>query len=230
MPPKATAPPPRAQAGQRTPLAALSINQVGNRPNQPPQSQLHPGTAAGPAKSKSAYERVAGRRQFASDVIYCDAEPTITEDSIYCEICLRPYKIRENGLTGHQNLVAHVEADHAVVPLTNLVEGFDGQFTHRPSVELMTPLPSPTAPSLRQLVGTFPNASERVIRVIGFHDQVQHRLEHIHKGDFGQYASPTGAWTSCEFFAPDPGAGEFFAVCGACTQNTDKPNEDRYRM
>lgn len=97
MPPKATAPPPRAQAGQRTPLAALSINQVGNRPNQPPQSQLHPGTAAGPAKSKSAYERVAGRRQFASDVIYCDAEPTITEDSIYCEICLRPYKIRENG-------------------------------------------------------------------------------------------------------------------------------------
>ena len=66
--------------------------------------------------------------------------------------------------------------------------------------------------------------------MIGFHDQVQHRLEHIHKGDFGQYASPTGAWTSCEFFAPDPGAGEFFAVCGACTQNTDKPNEDWYRM
>jgi hypothetical protein len=24
--------------------------------------------------------------------------------------------------------------------------------------------------------------------------------------------------------------GEFFAVCGACTQNTDKPNEDWYRM
>ncbi|KAG0660433.1 hypothetical protein C6P46_004615 [Rhodotorula mucilaginosa] len=289
MPPKATAPPPRAQAGQRTPLAALSINQVGNRPNQPPQSQLHPGAAAGPAKSKSAYERVAGRRQFASDVIYCDAEPTITEDSIYCEICLRPYKIRENGsfyadqqtsfvkehgsvfdcpllragqacrdgkvckklggsypdyasmcahvaerlrsvrrslkdnklddhvfpcviyncnesLTGHQNLVAHVEADHAVVPLTNLVEGFDGQFTHRPSFTTFCP------------------------KVIGFHDQVQHRLEHIHKGDFGQYASPTGAWTSCEFFAPDPGAGEFFAVCGACTQNTDKPNEDWYRI